>query len=63
MREKETSLLAYVLQFKQRLMEAGKIAQQNSKDVQDEMKQNYDSSTRVRSFDAGDKVLASIITP
>jgi transposase InsO family protein len=55
--DEETSLLSYVLDFKQRLLEAGRIAQQNLREAQTKMKQQFDTSTKARSFEPGDKVL------
>ena len=55
--DNETNLLDYVLQFRERLHEAGKLAKENLEAAQDKMKSLFDVKTQERSFKPQDKVL------
>ena len=56
-REDPPSVVKYVSKFKDRLMRARKIARENLRDSQTEMKSWYDKRARARTFQPGDKVL------
>lgn len=53
----EISLLDYVLKFKERLHEVGKLARENLHGSQERMKKLFDRNTQDRQFQPGDKVL------
>ena len=55
--DKPNNLLDYVLNFREKLSEAGEMAQKNLKLAQSRMKTWYDKDAIERSFDPGDKVL------
>ena len=57
------SLLQYVSDFRSKLLKACVAAKLNLKSTQGKMKQNYDKTTRERSFKSGDKVLALLSVP
>ena len=59
----DLNLLDYVCTFKERLLEATHLAQQNLKKSQSRMKKWYDRDARERSFDPGDKVLLFLPVP
>lgn len=56
-REDPPSVVKYVSEFKNRLMRAREIAQENLRNSQAEMKSWYDKKARARMFQPGDKVL------
>ena len=57
------NILDYVSKFKEKLLRATEIAQQNLKKTQTKMKQYYDKDARSRTFQPGDKVLAFLPIP
>ena len=56
-REDPPNVVKYVSEFKDRLMRAKEIAQDNLRGSQTEMKNWYDKKARARTFQPGDKVL------
>ena len=61
--EDVTSLLAYIVKMKERLASACKVAQDNLKAAQSEMKVWYDKTARKRQFRVGDQVLVLLPVP
>ena len=57
------NLLQYVSNFRSKLLKAYEAAKLNRKSTQGKMKQNYDKSTKERSFKSRDKVLALLPVP
>ena len=59
----ELNLLDYVSNFKERILGAVKLAQENMTQSQTRMKNRFDQKAKVRSFKPGDKVLVFIPIP
>lgn len=55
--EGETNLTEYVNKFRERLEATRKLASENLKEAQENMKSKYDARTQERSFSSGEKVL------
>lgn len=53
----QPNLLDYVSKFKERLYNAGQMANENLRKAQEKMKRVFDAKSRERSFSPGDKVL------
>ena len=59
----ELNLLDYVSNFKERILGAVKLAQENMTQSQTRMKNRFDQKAKVRSFKPGDKVLVFLPIP
>ena len=57
------NLLQYVSDFRSKLLKACEATKLNLKRTQGQMKQNYDTNTKERSFKSRDKVLALLPVP